>query len=823
VRLLSITVRGFRAFGRDPQTIDCDGPLAVIFGRNSKGKSSLVEGIEFLLTGKTTRVQLHVGSSSEFAECLRNVHLDASEEVYVEAVVEVNGARSTVRRSLEEDLSSSGKCKGVLSIEGRIVPGVETIGLALSPPPFETPVLMQHAVRFVLSTKPQSRADYLKAVLDISDLDEVREVIAAQVKGLHSPSTPTKDRLVALENHPVFGGALKDLDLASAVDIQRGLAKAIRHLVNAPEETGLGELVCLLEAELKSRKQAIFPSDDLRLTALPTLDWPTFESVTQLTSLKKPTSLEESPAVRQLLEAVLAVPHIDEASEAIDCPVCLSREALTPGRMREIRDAVTGDDEARRLRCAAKEELDSARGQLESLVTSLSGEQPRAICWTAQEREEQTAAAERLLPREGADALVRLMELAENLREPRNDALHQARTLRELVDDAFASFQAGRPVDPGVLENGTKTTDALVDALSEARRAYSENVGPFLSQVDTALSAATITQGWAELLGLVRDYEKIVIEHRESRAHGRLMKEVSGAQRAIDRARAELLDTNFESLSDEIGRWWRLLRPDEPIKFSKIKRRGAGIRHVDLTALLCPEPTAVGVERHAAGVFSDSQLNALGLSVFLARAMRAGTGFVVLDDPVPASDDEHRGQFARAVIEELLNRGVQVILTTHDKNLNKRVHDLHGHVGIDGYEITMDAPGAGASLIRRTDDLRSLLDEADDFTRHCLDSQLPDAANKVRKAAERLCKEIVVSARRADGDEVTTADLNDNPAELVKMATPFLGKDAAHPGKLRHAITVTNPGSHDDPASASRQDLRGVMGDLKSLRRDYCI
>ena len=174
------------------------------------------------------------------------------------------------------------------------------------------------------------------------------------------------------------------------------------------------------------------------------------------------------------------------------------------------------------------------------------------------------------------------------------------------------------------------------------------------------------------------------------------------------------------------------------------------------------------------------------------------------------------------MIDALLQEGVQVVLTTHDRNLNKRVHDLHGHIGIDGYEITMDTPGAGSSLIRRTDDLRSVLDEADAFSRHCLDSQLEDASNKVRKAAERVCKEVIVKARRADGEDISTADLNHNPAELVKMATPFLTKDGAHPGKLKHAVTVTNPGSHDDPAWAARQDLKGVMGDLKQLRKDYC-
>jgi len=822
MRLLAITVRGFRAFGREPQTLECDGPLAVLAGRNSKGKSSLVEAIEFLLTGQTTRVQLHRGSSSEFENCLRNVHLTPDDEVYVEAVVEIDGNRHVVRRTLDEDFTKVGECKGTLTIDGIPASGVEDTGLVLSPPPFETPVLMQHALRFVLSTKPQTRADYLKAVLDISDLDAIRDVIAAQVKSIQAPSTPVLDRFRACQQHPTFGAALKKVDLASVADIERGLVDAIRLVVGGPEGSGLGDLATLLKTELDERREAVFPSASLRVRVVSVPTWPTFAAVAEFCNAERPMSLDKSPAVRALLKAVLDVPHINSAHEDLDCPVCLTPDALTPDRVKEIREAFTGNEMAQRLAAAAKGELEKARQQADALVTTLSSKQPTAVGWTPEEQKRQAEAANRLLPDEGATAVAELIEAAGLLEEPGQVALRHAREFSASVKASLASFQAGRPIDVDALVATAALTSEKVTTLAEVERAYSEKAEPFLARLEAVLSTATATQGWAELAGLVEDYKKIPPEHQEIESYAALMKEVTAAQRAVERARTQLLDTNFESLSDEIGKWWNLLRPDEPIRFSKIQRRGAGIRHVDLTALLSPQPASAGVERHAAGVFSDSQLNALGLSIFLARAMRTGMGFVVLDDPVPASDDEHRGQFARAVIEGLLESGVQVVLTTHDNNLNKRVHDLHGHRGIDGYEITMDTPGEGASLIRRTDDLRSVLDEAFDFARHCLDSQIPDAANKVRKAAERLCKEIIVRARRAQGEDITTADLNDNPGDLVKMATPHLTKDPSHPGKLKHAITVTNPGSHDDPTGASRQDLKGVMGDLRKLRKDYC-
>lgn len=822
MRLLSVTTRGFRAFGREPQTIECDGPLALVFGRNSKGKSSLVEGIEFLLTGRTTRVQLHDGSSSEFESCLRNVHLAPDEEVYVEAVVEIDGNRYVTRRTLDEDFTKKGECKGTLTVDGSPAPGIEGTGIVLSPPPFETPVLMQHALRFVLSTKPQSRADYLKAVLDVSDLDEVRAVIAAQVKAIEAPSTPVLNQFQVCQQHSVFGAALRNVDLASTAEIERGLADAVRRLVVPRDGAGLSNLATQLHVELEKRRTAVFPTASLRVQVVSVPTWPTFAAVAEFAKAEKPTSLDKSPAVRSLLKAVLDVPHITSAHEALDCPVCLTGDALTPNRVQEIRDAFTGNEKAQQLAAAARREIDSTRRDVESLAAALSSERPSAVAWTNEQKQGYADSAESLLPGEGATTIKELFEAAILLKAPRQVASDRAQEFSALVKVSLDSFQAGESVDADALVEEAQATNKSIAVLAEAQRVYSQKAGPFLTRLEAALATATATQGWAQLLRLIEDHQKIPAEHREAQAHAALVKEAARAQKAIDQARGQLLDTNFESLSDEISRWWNLLRPEEPIKFSKIQRRGTGIRHVDLTALLSPEPASAGVERHAAGVFSDSQLNALGLSIFLARAMRAGMGFVVLDDPVPASDDEHRGQFARAVIDELLEGGVQVVLTTHDRNLSKRVQDLHGHIGIDGYEITMDTPGAGSSLIRRTDDLRSLLDAADDFVRHCLDSQLSDASNKVRKATERLCKDIIVKAHRAEGEDISTADLNENPGELVKMATPFLTKDPSHPGKLKHTITVTNPGSHDDPTGPARQDLKGVMGDLKKLRKDYC-
>jgi ABC-type thiamine transport system ATPase subunit len=50
------------------------------------------------------------------------------------------------------------------------------------------------------------------------------------------------------------------------------------------------------------------------------------------------------------------------------------------------------------------------------------------------------------------------------------------------------------------------------------------------------------------------------------------------------------------------------------------------------------------------------------LSTFLARCRIENAPIIVLDDPVPASDPEHRYTFADQTVSALL----QLLVTTHD-------------------------------------------------------------------------------------------------------------------------------------------------------------
>jgi hypothetical protein len=193
----------------------------------------------------------------------------------------------------------------------------------------------------------------------------------------------------------------------------------------------------------------------------------------------------------------------------------------------------------------------------------------------------------------------------------------------------------------------------------------------------------------------------------------------------------------------------------------------------------------------------------------------------MLDDPVPVSDLEHRATFANYVVGELLASGVQVIITTYDEELNRILQHYYAHLPADCFSIEMANPKDGASFWKTSDTLEALVVAARPFLKNQNREIRKIAAHRLRDAAERLCKEIIVGYGSSMGTPCTIADFGGkNLAELVPKTEPFLTKDPSHSGKLRVIGRLLNPGSHDTVVPEA-MDLGVACGDLEMLKHEY--
>ena len=155
-----------------------------------------------------------------------------------------------------------------------------------------------------------------------------------------------------------------------------------------------------------------------------------------------------------------------------------------------------------------------------------------------------------------------------------------------------------------------------------------------------------------------------------ARAH-QLEADILECQRLTD---GYILEKQLEALAarqgDIIG-WYDLFSPNADVCFSGFV---PGKNEVGLKA------KAFGVELNAAACLSQSQLNCLGLGVYVATVVEPGSPFqfIMFDDPVQSMDDDHHESFILKVLPKLVEtHHLQVVVLTHLRHTADRIRNLN--------------------------------------------------------------------------------------------------------------------------------------------------
>jgi len=360
--------------------------------------------------------------------------------------------------------------------------------------------------------------------------------------------------------------------------------------------------------------------------------------------------------------------------------------------------------------------------------------------------------------------------------------------------------------------------------LEDFLKAYAAPATALGRPLKAAVDESTGTKGWDALVSISQNLDGLWKALKETAVYTAMRKDLEKALIEIDAGNGKVQDEKFGELSKEVRLWWERLRPDEPTFFDGVQRRSSKARRtIDLkVSLSAKEDRSDPKIRDAIAVFSQSQLHCLGLSLFLARAVQEGTGFVVLDEPVLASDDDHRPNFATSVIEGLLREGIQLIVSTQDYTSWKDIGDRWGHLGVSQFLLISDDVVMGTEIRDRNDDLGAMLAKAQPFIKSQDPELRKEGARRVWDGIERFCKMMLVKDRRAKGDGMASITDYDgkNFGNCGQQVMGMLTKDPADPGKLRGAHAYVTPGPHDDTPPSTGQ-LACAFGDLKKLKKDY--
>lgn len=834
LRIKTISVKGFRAFGAAEQTLFLPADITVVWGSNSKGKSSLAEAFEFLLTGRITRRELMSSTQDEFADALRNAHLADSDAVYVASQIKAaDGIEHYIRRVLTGDYTKRQDCTSRLEIDGKTASedDLRKLGIVLSQPPFQAPVLAQHTLNYIFSVRPQDRATYFKTLLEVTDLDELRNDIAALAEELK----PSVDQLLDKFDTAAAIPILKDVFAATLCNIPNlstftvNIENAARVLIEnadgkVPEK--LFERIAIIEKILTERRSKTFPVGEFERKELagwnPPLPGIWIQLDTYLDEFKK---IDESTRrFVMLFNEALKLPAISGITESITCPLCDTKSALSPERVQIIRQHSEDTKQFKNAETAAKSALSQLSASADALADATKTAIPLYLKMTVAKRHEAgfTVTRIRELLGDRATEFVKpwLLQVKAFIRAA-TTLQCEAYAVAKLVKEQTVRLSTA--LDPLELR-------AAFFRLSEMRASYATEIENYkiptealISVLNEVLDMQSDIAGWQNFLDVAHQVNKLHTILIERAARVTVGKELDTALHQIDHAKEMVLDDKFSDYSVMIQAWWERLRPDEPTFFSAVQPRKGAKRTIDFKAGLSLKPDRSAPKmRDVISVFSQSQLHCLGLAMFLARAQHESLGFIILDDPVLSSDEDYRVHFESTVLTELLKIPIQVLVLTQDHNTWKELEIRYRHLGISNAQLLIETLVEGSIIINTSDSLLAKITRAKSLARGGHPDSRKECGIHLRDAGERFCKEMLLNNRIGNGDATASlADYDQKTLEwLCPRVEPLLDHDASHPGKLEIFRKTVNNACHDN-TPPSNAEMTQAYGEIRFFVKDY--
>jgi len=183
IAISKVKIRGFRGF-TDEQEFDFSSPITILFGENGKGKSSLLNSIEWCLFGNEC-----IGKDTGIRERVDwEVKNRNTKECYVELELKENDSEYKIKRTLK------GKEKDELSIiwsDGKTIQGEDAkrklvkLTKNFSFKDFLTSIYQhQEVIRFFLIQEPKDRNEAIDRLLGLSEYRNIIDGInRAEIKG----------------------------------------------------------------------------------------------------------------------------------------------------------------------------------------------------------------------------------------------------------------------------------------------------------------------------------------------------------------------------------------------------------------------------------------------------------------------------------------------------------------------------------------------------------------------------------------------------------------------------------------------------------------
>ncbi|MBX3352962.1 MAG: AAA family ATPase [Phycisphaeraceae bacterium] len=602
-------VRGIRSLD-----IEFNGQSGVIFGSNGTGKSTVVDAIDFLLTGDIRRLTGRRGASLRE----HGAHLlSDNQDRYVEATVAIPGRDGLVRisRSLAQPQILEYPADAELEVKRCVSAAAQ-----------RQYMLTRADILAFIAAVPKTRAEMVQAVLNLDSIEKIRQSLVRAANTSRSSFETSRAARVAAEGQlagslgldgygqePVidavnrFRAALDGLAVERIDDAKRDLAppQAAGERVSSPTP--------LADVELLGRSITLASRD-----SIDKID----ESLGRHLAILRSNAadIEAAQRIEFLERAMLIVEGVQV------CPVC---DTTWPDGA--LSNMVQGKlDRGRSL----LEPLEQVRISADGLIRWIGGH---------------------------VEAVARLLaHPTDILPEPTRNLLLEYQLKILSLRDALSHVLSMAPLQE---EASSRLSDRLnLAALHEALRELYRDL------LERTKSDPRQT-AWDALTRAEENWRTLKRCESTEAASKKLSEDADALRAAFIQARDGVLTDLYNAVRDRFVSFYKQVHaPDESGFTADIRPTDAGIElEVDFYGLTRAAPFALHSEGH-----QDS----MGLCLFLAlveRADAASLGFRVLDDVVMSVDIGHRNGVAR-LLTQLADQS-QFIITTHDQVWTKQLQN----------------------------------------------------------------------------------------------------------------------------------------------------
>lgn len=655
-----------------------EGENIGLVGPNGSGKSSVMDAIDFLLTGEVQRMTGEGTGDISIEDHAPHVDSDP-EDSWVEITFSNGSEQTTLKRTVEDNsLDYDGDLPDSLEL---LIDAAERGQHLLS---------RSQILNFIVARK-QNRSEQLRTLLKLSNIKEKRLELQGAADKLDTEADRQERESDSNRNR------LFNLFEEEAEDLEE-----VREKVNELREELDGESLEELDPDTPFRSELESPTD--RASASPIQSKQTKELLTKIHDwfendveefLELESTLrEKAEAVRtdeEALRALDVLELIQDGRQFLDedagrCPLCLTDwdadelEAVLAEREEKASEANEKMEELKSLQQDALPLLTEIRTAVDSLTNVLGQHEDFDIEELEDFLDELEIYEEKL-----EDDIVDELPHEDSTREERKQVLKPESAVN------YISELKSRAEDLPDL-------DALQDAWDVLNSAYENH---------------------QELLEL----ETVAEEHRDA------ADQMDEVQKEFINARDSVLNETYEAISEQFEKYYKAIHGEEEDFSPELSPTETGLDiQVGFHGRGKHPPHALHSEGH-----QDS----MGLCLYLALCDYLEGGdlpLIMLDDVVMSVDAEHRRPLANLLKEEI-SSDFQIMMTTHDELWYRHLKT----VGVLSRKSTIKFSNwsldDGPQIIGRSGDewdrIEELMDEGD----------VQAAASRLRHTAEWFLRE----------------------------------------------------------------------------------